>query len=224
VKNRREARPKVILLHGLLGHEDTMNDLASRLEERGWPTAKLVYASTKRSIEQVADETLAPAIESEKRSGRRVHIVAHSMGGLVVKHHVHRTRAAGVGRVVMLTPPASGARSMRLLHRLRLADALLGPAAVQLARRAPAPVPWRHCDLGVIAAGGHRSRLLGWYFGEPHDGKLAVSETRVQGMRDFWVADHGHADVLRCPVVAERIDRFLASGRFFNESTERMAA
>ena len=39
-----------------------------------------------------------------------------------------------------------------------------------------------------------------------------------------WVSDHGHGDLLRCPVVAERIDTFLTSGSFFNESTERKAA
>src|SRR5262245_36828627 len=191
-----------------------MGPLADRLEQRGYTTTTLAYESTRRRIEQVAEETLAPALAPARRSGRRVHIVTHSMGGLIVKEHLQRAGAGGVGRVVMLTPPARGARLLRAIARLGLVRALLGPAAQQLARLSRTPAPWRHCDLGVIAGRGHRSALLRWFFGEPHDGKLAVSETRIDGMRDFWLSDHTHGDVLRCPVVADRIDSFLTSGQF----------
>jgi pimeloyl-ACP methyl ester carboxylesterase len=207
----------VLLLHGLLGRKDTMAGLAERLGQRGHRTVNLTYRSTRLRIDEVAAKTLAPAIAFERAQGRRVHIVTHSLGGLVARRCFEMTSAKGVGRVVMLAPPARGARVLRDFARVApvwpIVRAVLGPAARELAGMPSDPAPFGGCELGVIAA-SRRSPLLDWYFGEAHDGKLAVSETRVDGMRDFWVSDRTHADLMDCPEVTARVATFLEQGAF----------
>lgn len=204
---------RVVLLHGLWGDEKTMSQLASRLRARGHRVHNLTYRSRKRTIEQVAKETLAPALEGPGRT----HVVTHSLGGLVLRDHLARQRVEGLGRVVMLAPPNRGSRLLADLHRVPMLSPVLarvlGPTARQIASQAGAPSVPVEYELGVVAAKGHGNPLLRAYLG-PHDGKLAVEETHLEGMRDFWTCDRTHGDLMNCPEVAARVASFLETGRF----------
>ena len=49
---------------------------------------------------------------------------------------------------------------------------------------------------------------------KPHDGTVAVSETRLKGATDHAVLHCTHTSLLWSPKVAEYVQRFLRDGRF----------
>src|SRR3990172_930576 len=97
-------RELVVLLHGLGRTQASMLLLATRLEERGWETATFGYvAALDGSIDRISDELLV--FLGERARGRRYHLIAHSMGNIVVRAGFRRGYPPGLGRIVMLAPP-----------------------------------------------------------------------------------------------------------------------
>src|SRR5262249_44268910 len=76
----------VLLLHGVLRNSRNTAPLAKRLEEQGFTVVRLDYASTCLPIEKHA-ENLASVVASLDKA-TKIHIVAHSMGGLVTRSYL----------------------------------------------------------------------------------------------------------------------------------------
>jgi len=144
-----------------------------------------------------------------------VHLVAHSLGGVVALETLARARDLPPGRVVLLGSPVQGSRAARAVAAWSFGSHLLGPLAVaQLAR-----VHERRWELpreiGLIA--GSRSAGLGRLFAElpqPNDGTVAVDETRLPGANAHLVLDVSHLGMLWSQPVAGAAARFLACGSF----------
>jgi len=207
----------VLLLHGYGRSGRAMAPLARAARREGYA----VLAPTYRSRRPMADIVawLAPHVAAfEATLAGRLHIVTHSLGGLVGRALIAACRPCRLGRVVMLSPPEGGSEFADLLYRLGLSQLALGSAAGQLrTKRGPdeaALLGRVDYDLGVIA-GDHPLPLLG--FGivpKPHDGKVSVAATHVAGMRDHLVLPVGHTLMLCDRRIADAALAFLAHGRF----------
>ncbi len=68
-----------------------------------------------------------------------LHVVTHSMGGLLARSYLTRHRPAALGRVVMLGPPNGGSEVADLLVRTALYRRMFGPAGAQLTTGAGTP-------------------------------------------------------------------------------------
>jgi hypothetical protein len=73
--------------------------------------------------------------------------------------------------------------------------------------------------VGVIAGSmpvgiGH----IAGKFGEPNDGTVAVSETRLDGARDHMVMEVTHMGLTTSRNVADQIGAFLRRGEFLRET------
>jgi pimeloyl-ACP methyl ester carboxylesterase len=222
------ASDYVVVLHGLAGTKERMEPLVRALTAHGYCVVNLGYRSTRCTVQEVADRVLRPALEALAEQPGRVHLVTHSLGGLVVRWCLGDLDVPNLGRVVMLSPPNQGCRLLTVVRALPLGRpilaAALGPVSAQLGTTGSdlAPnLPAVGFELGVVAATGGWSPLTTWLAGGPHDGKLGVEETKVRGMKDFAVHRRGHADVMACPAVAEDVVCFLAHGRFRREAEAR---
>jgi pimeloyl-ACP methyl ester carboxylesterase len=147
--------------------------------------------------------------------GATAHIVAHSLGGVIVLEALAAAGDFPKGRVVMLGCPVRGSRAAQAIARWPVGPQVLGPlAAAELChphdRRAP---PDR--EVGVIA--GARSAGLGRLFAElprPNDGTVAVEETCLPGAAAEIVLDVSHTGMLLSSAVANATASFLSTGRF----------
>jgi acetyl esterase/lipase len=144
-----------------------------------------------------------------------LHLVGHSMGGLLILALFEAGYCLPPGRVVFLGSPVRGSRAARNLAEWPCGHRLMGITA----HEALLPVRvrrWgRHRDLGVIAgslAVGF-GRLTG-RFDEPSDGTVLVSETHIEGAKQHLTLHTTHSGMVYSPVVARHTATFLRDGRF----------
>jgi pimeloyl-ACP methyl ester carboxylesterase len=96
----------VLLLHGLLMRRPALLPLAHRLRRRGYAPSLFTY-STLLDTPDKAMAALAERLYALGRTGP-VHIVAHSLGGLVALETCNRYAGLPPGRVVCLGSPLGG--------------------------------------------------------------------------------------------------------------------
>ncbi len=155
------------------------------------------------------------------RSMAPVHLIGHSLGGLVILRMFELgllapDRFSGdFCRIVLLGSPVNGSQSGQRLARLWPTKFLLGAAGAEVQLRQQ-PRQWMHStQVGVIA--GTRPRGLGQFLHsrpEPHDGTVTISETELAGAADRIILPVSHTGMLMSESVADQIAAFLAQGRF----------
>lgn len=203
--------PAVITAHGLwnTGLEATL--LRHRLAQRGFGVRQFHYRSL--------TATLAEAIEDFRSAVLAVpppvHLVGHSLGGLVVLRLLDAHPTLPIGRVVLLGAPVNGSASARAVARIPGASLLFGPLAdAELLR--PEARRWRHpFEIGVIA--GANPLSLGRLFNtlaEPNDGTVTVDETRLEGATEHRVLAVSHTGMMLAESVVRETALFLSTGRF----------
>jgi pimeloyl-ACP methyl ester carboxylesterase len=185
--------------------------LRDRLKSAGFAPAVFRYPSLHASLAQVT-AALAARLRT---AGDAVHVVAHSLGGLVALETLQSSSDLPPGRVVLLGSPVQGSRAARAIAGWSLGPQLLGSLAIaELARAHDRRWSGTH-EIGLIA--GSRSAGLGRVFADlpqPNDGTVCVDETELPGAADSVVLDTTHTGMLLSRGVAEATVAFLRVGRF----------
>jgi len=153
----------------------------------------------------------------------QVHLVGHSLGGVVALRMLALEPEAPVHRVVCLGSPLCGSRAAAHLTRTQWGNTILGKsvtagvvddAANQWAREV-----CEARDIGVIA--GTVPMGLGRLvtsFGEDNDGTVAVSETRLPGLKDHLCLPVSHTGLLLSRNVTVQTAAFLNRGEFLRDT------
>jgi len=122
-----------------------------RFRHEGYKTYLFGYSSVKKSPAQNAKDfaRLIDRIEA-----KTIHIVAHSLGGLVVKHFMHTYAPAmsssHIGRVVMIGTPLKGSEVAHHFSQYEAAKYVLG-RSVERGLLGDAPLWPKDKPLGMIA-------------------------------------------------------------------------
>lgn len=152
-----------------------------------------------------------------------VHLVGHSLGGLVIYRFLERYPRQPAGRVVFLGTPCRASRvALTATAHIRLVAALLGRSVAQELVRSRERRWSMDRDLGIIAGTqplGVGQLLAG--FDEECDGTVAVSETRLPGARDHIVLPVSHLGMLMSARVAYETGLFLRDGHFSSRPERR---
>lgn len=203
------GRETVFLIHGMGRTRASMALLAYRLRRAGYRTVNVPYNQTAEPLGEVTDR-LRKTVGRESGGGV-YHFVGHSLGNVIVRNGFKEGYPPGLGRIVMLAPPnapASLARRLRDVPPYRWVTGDSGQRLADPEFYAALPVP--AAEFGVLA--GDRGQSL--TFGEPNDGVVAVSETRLAGMKDFRVLHRTHTFLMNAPETAGQCLAFLRIGRF----------
>ena len=144
-----------------------------------------------------------------------LHLVGHSLGGVVIMDLFRNAPPLAPGRILLLGSPLQGSEAARSLHRLPFGKALLGNGIAEQVLHAP-PRRWDGArDLGIIAgrAPFGVGRLVTRFKGA-NDGTILVAETRLEGASDHLVLPVTHTGLLLSREVARQGASFLRDGRF----------
>ncbi len=147
-----------------------------------------------------------------------MHVLAHSLGGLVTLETLAKERDLPPGRAVLLGSPVQGSRAARAFASWPLGPQILGSLAVRQLTRAPGRRWELPREIGVIA--GARSAGLGRLLAnlpQPNDGTVSLDETHLPGAAAELVLDVSHIGMLVSQPVAREAGRFLARGAFGSE-------
>lgn len=157
-----------------------------------------------------------------ERTGRRPYdIVTFSMGAIVLRWAVCREGAPAPRRVVMLAPPNQGLAIVRIACRMLTQPVfrtIWGRSAVLLQPQGELIQclgAWpRDVELGIIAAGSGRRRLYNPLLAEDNDRLITLSETWVEGARDWVAVRSGHGTLVFLQRAAGLAEGFLRNGCF----------
>ncbi len=202
--------PEVLLLHGLWMRGFAMAMLHRRLREEGFQVHQFEYMSVAAPPEQAIARlrkrmrSLAPG---------PVHVVGHSLGGILALLACREGDDLPDGRIVCLGSPLNGSGAARGLTHRWGGDMLLGRSKELLEHgldRWDGPR-----QVGVIA--GRQPVGLGSLVGDvgsEHDGSVGVEETRLPGLTDHCILETSHTGMLVSADVARQVAYFLREGRF----------
>lgn len=211
----------VICLHGVWMPGAVMTLVKRRLESEYKYEARLFsYPSIRGSLDENA-HSLAVFIAEQQFD--KVHLVGHSLGGIVSLRMLALEPDAPVERVICLGSPLCGSRAASYLNGTEWGDTILGKsltegvvdeAATQWARDACAS----H-DVGVIAGTVPVGvgQLLTSFDGE-NDGTVAVSETQLPGIKDHICLAVNHKGLVVSNDVVDQAAAFLKRGEFLRDA------
>jgi pimeloyl-ACP methyl ester carboxylesterase len=210
----------VILLHGLGRTSRSLSKMADALQAAGFRTVNLDYPSRKKTIQDLAMETIERGLNRCVRiEPRTIHFVTHSLGGVLVRYYLSRHRPEHLGRVVMLSPPNQGSEAADHLRDSALYEWFNGPAGQQLVtgpEGLPAQLGPVDFPLGIITGNQHSffDAWLADVIPGSDDGKVSVERAKVEGMTDFLVLPYSHPFIMNANEVIEQTLHFLRGGRF----------
>ena len=207
----------VVYVHGLWMSGGESLFLRRRLtNDFGFEVHSFRYSAASSTMPQIIDDLQSLVRELKPW---RLHLVGHSLGGLVIYRFFERFPRQPPGRVVFLGTPSVASRAAVQASHIRLVANLMGkPVADELLQ--PRERRWTLADrqLGVIA--GTQALGIGQIlaqFEEDCDGTIAVSETRMPGATEHLSLPVSHAGMLVSPRVAKETGEFLQHGRFSGE-------
>jgi len=197
----------VVLVHGLWMTGREMRVLGSRLEEAGFRVRYFRYRSWRGGLAQAAGD-LRKFVEAAE--GERVHLVGHSLGGVVIAKMVEETPLSRPGRVAMLGSPMGGSAAAGIMSRRRVGRWLVGGVIREgIVEHSPKWPGGR--DLLVVAGDIPLGSGLLLGLPKPHDGVVRVEETRVEGVRTVTVRA-SHVGLLLSRKVAALLSGYFQAG------------
>ncbi|NBX29604.1 alpha/beta fold hydrolase [bacterium] len=196
------AAEHVALIHGYLANKYMLVPLARRLRRRGFGTTPWGYWNIRCSLLVHADRFCRQleSLDADPAIGT-IHLVTHSMGGIVARAALDRYRPRKLGRVVMLAPPNRGSfvatRAVGTFGRFLRPVTELSTASDSLVNLLPTP---EGLDIGVIAA--------------KHDALVSEESTHPVVPHAHITLPTWHTGLLFNRDCADLTAAFLASGTF----------
>ncbi len=206
------AASPVLALHGWGMSGLAVRPWCASLRHAGFQAQAFSYRSLAATLDENA-LALAAAVAALPGRGP-VHLVGHSMGGIVILHTLARHRLQRLGRVVLVGTPFQGSAVADRMQVLRAGRWLLGRSIVQW-RPTGAPQLPPALEVGTIA--GTRPLGMGRLVARlpaPHDGTVTLAETCVPFATASLVLPVTHTEMLFSQAVKTQIAHFLRTGAF----------
>jgi len=206
-----EPSATIILIHGLWMPGIVLLPMQRRLQAAGFAVRRFSYPSWRDGLAGNVSR-LSRCIE--QTPGEVIHLVAHSLGGLLTLSMLAQRPDARIGRVVMLGTPCAGCHCGFTLAAIPLLAPVVGRTFADWFEQPRPTLPPRP-EVGVIAG----TRRIGFGLlipglARPNDGLIAVDETRLESAVDSIALHVHHSGMLFSRTCVLQIASFLRTGRF----------
>nr|WP_067285939.1 alpha/beta fold hydrolase [Marinobacterium profundum] len=203
-----------ILVHGFNRGRRDMAYLEAGLHREGWHTRALNLPTLFGDMNDCV-AAMSAQLDDITGSYRRVHYVAHSLGGLITLNFIRETQPQNTGHCVFIATPHGGSHLAQIASRIPGYTRVFKPIA-----ELQPTCAYDNChaesglSLGVIA-GCRNSGLLGKLFlSDQSDGRVEVASACAGAARETIVLPFGHQEIHHRPETCAQVLAFLAQGRF----------
>lgn len=202
----------IVLVHGLWMNSAILSLLGLRLGRQGFAIASFTYPTVRAGM-SANTQLLHEFIGTLGRPP--VHIVGHSLGGVLALHLLQEYPGERVGRVVCLGSPLTDSAAFRNLQRRSWGRKIVGKTLTDAMQGGGLHTLPREIDVGSIA--GRLPFGVGRVSGKlpaPHDGVVSVAETRLSGITEQITLPVTHTGLVLSRTVAAQTAHFLRHGKF----------
>ncbi len=202
------------MIHGLWMNGIALLPQQRLLARRGFAVRRFSYPSMRCGLQHNA---LALSQFAASTGNGDIHLVGHSLGGLVALSMIAQYPDPRVRRVVLMGSPCLGSHCASVLLRTPGIAALVGRSLEEWLASPRPPLPGQ-VEIGVLS--GSRSLGLGRLIPglpRPNDGVVSVMETRLPEAADSITLHVSHAEMLISRACADQVAAFLGSGSFNHE-------
>lgn len=208
----------VILLHGMARTKSSMHKLDAWLSENGYRVVNDGYPSTTVPVDVIAEQYLHPMVTKCLSAGAdKIHIVTHSLGGIIVRQYLQTRSLPEGSRIVMISPPNKGSELADSLRNLWIYKWWNGPAG-QVLGTEPESLPNSlqpvRAEIGVITGNRTLNPIFSSLIPGEDDGKVSVERAKLSEMKDFLVVSSSHSFIMNHEDVLRQVLCFLKTGRF----------
>lgn len=207
----------ILLVHGFFRNYKDMSILKNYLSDFGYDTHTVNLPTTFQTLETIYTRFKEQLISIETTNYTKIHLVGHSMGGLIIRYYLSKHKIPKLGRCVFIGTPNKGTRLADIGLKIPLMPQTLKPikalhseaTAIDLPQNDPIP------DIGIIAGSNHRL-LTGCFLKKPNDGRVEVEATKLDAplMKDFVVLNYVHTKIHKKKATAQLVYHFLEFGQF----------
>ncbi|MFK7995700.1 MAG: esterase/lipase family protein [Granulosicoccus sp.] len=200
-----------MLVHGIWMQGFMMTVMRKRLESLGFRTATFSYDFLNNSPAE-------NACDLRRRIGelgaRRVNLVGHSLGGIVILHLLDQFDDLNIDKIVLVGSPVNGSYVAKRVHGNKVLRPLLGRSAMGgLLDGAPKFKSKR--PLGIITGSGRLGILSVLYpAGGNSDGVVRDCETMIENATDRICIPFSHSAMIFSDKCADYVANFLNLERF----------
>lgn len=210
-------RGGVLFLHGYGRYGTSMAWLKRAASQSGYRTLSPSYPY-RCSLSEIVEWLVPRVAEFAAGLNGPLHIVTHSLGGLVARAYLAEHRPERLGRIVQLAPPNAGSELADLLFRLGLARMALGRSGAHLRTKRSASdeatLGTVQYPIGIIAGNKSLLPIANRFLAGPHDGKVRVAATHVDGETDHITLPVTHTFMVYDRRVIAKTLAFLERGAF----------
>lgn len=181
------------------------------LEKKGFAVRRFSYPSVSNGLQQNA-EALKKYVAAT--DGDTIHVVGHSLGGLVVLAMLAQYPEPRPGRVVLMGSPCMGCFAAATIRRWPWFGKMIGRSLNDWLVMPRPPLP-KNVEVGALAGDlGIGLGFLAPGLPKPNDGVVTVAETQLPEASDSIVLHVSHSGMLISRTCSNQVAAFLESGKF----------
>ena len=194
----------VVLIHGLGGNRFDMWPIARRLKRHGFNIRNWGYRSVGNRIETHAERLAADLKELDRNVEGRIHLVTHSMGGIILRAVLAEHDFENIGRIVMLAPPHRGSHVAKFLAKrvgwLTPSLKQLSDAENSFVNQLPNSFQQKRIEFAIIES--------------TKDRVIKQGNVQLDGASDYAQVDGHHGVLTWYSRTLELVESFVLQGEF----------
>lgn len=174
----------VVLLHGLGLSTLFMRKIEKSLYEEGFDVYNIGYPSRRYNIETATSYVYHQLQKRLIGDYKRLHLVGHSLGGILIRNIAYRYCFHNLGKVVALAPPNHGSLIVNMFKTCSPIRWYLGPAFLELNNDSQFLKQLSYVPKSYFVIAGNRSvpTLFGFLINDVSDGVVTVESTVCEAM------------------------------------------